>query len=101
GEEGEEDIFYIVQLCKLIRKLDQENKKKERSSKRQRKHKGNPSMTRIEVDQDHELFENLKIHLPAAPDLDDIRDNIWPNWALPSNYDDAELSAEFDAESED
>ncbi|CAG8854162.1 25985_t:CDS:2, partial [Gigaspora margarita] len=45
-KEGEEDIFYIVQvpwqnqrLCELIRKLDQENKKKERSLKCQRKHK--------------------------------------------------------------
>ncbi|KAF0382603.1 hypothetical protein F8M41_011907 [Gigaspora margarita] len=61
GEKNEEDVFYIVQipwrnqsLCELIQKLDQENEKKERSSKRQKKHKGSPSTLRIEVNQDHE-----------------------------------------------
>ncbi|RIB13456.1 hypothetical protein C2G38_2248854 [Gigaspora rosea] len=73
GEENEEDVFYIVQipwrnqsLCELIQKLDQENEKKERSSKRQKKHK------------------------------DDVNDGIWPAWALPDNHDDADHDFESD-----
>ncbi|CAG8772391.1 17337_t:CDS:1, partial [Cetraspora pellucida] len=65
-------------LCKLIQKLDQENEKKKRSLKHQKKHKGSPSTLRIEVNQDHERFDNLKTHLPVAPNSDDVNDSIWP-----------------------
>ncbi|CAG8684463.1 19941_t:CDS:2 [Cetraspora pellucida] len=78
GKENEKD------LCELIQKLNQENEKKERSSKRQKKHKGSLSTLRIET------------HLSVAPNSDDVNDGIWPAWALPDNRDDADHDFESD-----
>ncbi|CAG8797843.1 16911_t:CDS:1, partial [Cetraspora pellucida] len=72
------------------------NEKKERSSKRQKKHKGSPSTLRINVNEHHEKFDELKNYLPAAPNSDDVNDGIWPAWALPNNYDNFELDSEPD-----
>ncbi|CAG8851246.1 9475_t:CDS:1, partial [Racocetra persica] len=40
--------------------------------------------------QDHEQFDDLKIHLPVAPNSDDVNDSIWPAWALPDNHNDTD-----------
>ncbi|CAG8853239.1 42717_t:CDS:2, partial [Gigaspora margarita] len=60
-----------------------------RSSKYQKKHKGSPSTLCIEVNQNHKRFDDLKIHLPIAPNLNYVNDGIWPAWALLDNYNDA------------
>ncbi|CAG8615187.1 15467_t:CDS:2 [Dentiscutata erythropus] len=90
SKENKED------LCELIQKLDQENEKKERSSKCQKKHKGSPSTLCIEVNQDHEQFDNLKTHLPVALNSDDVNDSIWLAWALPDNHNDTNHDFESD-----
>ncbi|RIB23430.1 hypothetical protein C2G38_2242692 [Gigaspora rosea] len=91
GKENEEDVFYIVQipwrnqsLCELIQKLDQENEKKERSSSAKKNTK------------DYERFDDLKNHLPVAPNSDDVNDGILPAWALSDNHDAADHDFESD-----
>ena len=51
---------------------------------------------RINVNEHHEKFDELKNYLPAAPNLDDVNDSIWPAWALPNDYNNTELDFELD-----
>lgn len=51
---------------------------------------------RINVNEHHEKFDELKNHLPAVPNSDDVDDGIWPAWALPNDYDNTELDSEPD-----
>ncbi|KAF0483876.1 hypothetical protein F8M41_023203 [Gigaspora margarita] len=70
--------------------------KKKKIFKATKKIKGSPSTLHIEVNQDHERFDDLKIHLPVAPNSDDINDGIWQAWALLDNHDYANCDSESD-----
>ncbi|CAG8762209.1 14769_t:CDS:2, partial [Cetraspora pellucida] len=71
-DELDKTLSDVNKLCELIQKLNQENEKKEKSLKYQKKHKGSLSTLCINVNKHYKKFDELKNHLPAIPNSDDV-----------------------------
>ncbi|CAG8835859.1 5325_t:CDS:2, partial [Cetraspora pellucida] len=62
----------------------------------QKKHKGSLFILCINVNEHYKKFNELKNHLPAIPNSNDVDDGIWPVWALLNDYDNTKLDSEPD-----